>query len=205
MSIEPKNSVDLLGLLASGLEAAEGAQVVMEAWCSEGREPGVNDNYCRLIDWIKEVRQAIACIKGKRNTCPGCGGPGATMPKLTSDPPVSSIRLLDCMRYHLSAAKDLRSRAAQFDEGCPTMERLSKRHGSWASAIHRVLANEKVRHGGGWQCPKCFIISGAMWSGKPDPEKAPRCCGGEYMVPYSIPRPNDKVSDDAAQDSRLQP
>jgi hypothetical protein len=26
----------------------------------------------------------------------------------------------------------------------------------------------------------------AMWSGKPDPQNAPRCCGGEYMLAYSV-------------------
>jgi hypothetical protein len=45
---------------------------------------------------------------------------------------------------------------------------------------------------GGWQCPRCFIQSGIGWSGKPDPNEAPHCCGGEPMVAYRIQVPKDK-------------
>lgn len=55
----PVRSSELVGLLTSGLEAAEGAQVVMEAWCADGRDPCNNDNYCRLLDWMKDVRRAL--------------------------------------------------------------------------------------------------------------------------------------------------
>ncbi len=56
----PVRSSELVGLLASGLEAAEGAQVVIEAkFANEDRDPHNNDNYCRLIDWMKDVRRAL--------------------------------------------------------------------------------------------------------------------------------------------------
>lgn len=50
----------VVGLLASGLEAAEGAQVLAELYfAQQGRDPSNNDNYCRLLDWIKDVRRAL--------------------------------------------------------------------------------------------------------------------------------------------------
>ena len=47
-------------LLKRGLEAAEGAIVLAECFFDrEGRDGCNNDNYCRLIDWIKDVRVAL--------------------------------------------------------------------------------------------------------------------------------------------------
>lgn len=50
----------LVGLLEAGLEAAEGAQVLSECYFKlQEREPTNNDNYCRLLDWIKDARRAL--------------------------------------------------------------------------------------------------------------------------------------------------
>jgi hypothetical protein len=57
----PVRSSDLVRLLASGIEAAEGAQVVIEAkFDAEGRCPYNSDNYCRLLDWMAEAKTALA-------------------------------------------------------------------------------------------------------------------------------------------------
>lgn len=51
---------ELVSLLKSGLEAAEGAQVLAECYFDlQEREPTNNDNYCRLLDWMKDVRRAL--------------------------------------------------------------------------------------------------------------------------------------------------
>ena len=50
----------IVELLASGLAAAEGAQIVMEEWCPAGCFPSNNDNYCRILDWMKDVRHHFA-------------------------------------------------------------------------------------------------------------------------------------------------
>ena len=62
----PVRSSEIVGLLARGLEAAEGAQVVMEAWCAEGYDPFNNDNYCRLMNWMRDARRAL----GKQPNAP---------------------------------------------------------------------------------------------------------------------------------------
>lgn len=67
----PVHPSELVGLLTSGLEAAEGAQVVMEAWCAEGRDPFNNDNYCRLLDWMKDVRRALGKQPDDESSEPG--------------------------------------------------------------------------------------------------------------------------------------
>jgi hypothetical protein len=60
-------SSELVLLLARGIEAAEGAQVVIEAkFDAEGRCPYNNDNYCKLLDWIGEAKSALA--KQQNNT-----------------------------------------------------------------------------------------------------------------------------------------
>lgn len=41
------------------------------------------------------------------------------------------------------------------------------------------------RNVGPWKCPICGLFSGMNWQGWS--EEAPRCCGGEPMVPYRIP------------------
>lgn len=48
---------------------------------------------------------------------------------------------------------------------------------------------------GSWQCQRCFLCSGESWSGLPDPNKAPRCCGGEPMIPYLIPTQTNTQKD----------
>lgn len=56
----PVHSNELVVLLARGLQAAEGAQVVIEAkFDEEGRCPYNNDNYCRLLDWMGNARAAL--------------------------------------------------------------------------------------------------------------------------------------------------
>lgn len=53
-------SSELVGLLTAGLEAAEGAQVLAECYFDlQEREPSNNDNYCRLLDWMKDVRRVL--------------------------------------------------------------------------------------------------------------------------------------------------
>lgn len=48
----------IVGLLAEGIAAAEGAQVIMEIYFSQqDRDPSNNDNYCRLMDWLKAARR----------------------------------------------------------------------------------------------------------------------------------------------------
>ena len=50
----------MVGLLASGLEAAEGAQVLADLYFEQTARDGYNnDNYCRLLDWIKDARRAL--------------------------------------------------------------------------------------------------------------------------------------------------
>jgi len=51
---------DMVGLLAAGLEAAEGARVLADCYFErDGRDGYNNDNYCRLLDWIKDARRAL--------------------------------------------------------------------------------------------------------------------------------------------------
>lgn len=50
----------LVLLLTQGIEAAEGAKVVMEAkFDAEDRCPYNSDNYCRLLDWMAEAKSAL--------------------------------------------------------------------------------------------------------------------------------------------------
>ncbi len=72
------SSSELVGLLAAGLEAAEGAQVLAECYFDlQEREPSNNDNYCRLLDWIKDARRAL----GKQpNDQAEAGGDSTTSP-----------------------------------------------------------------------------------------------------------------------------
>lgn len=51
---------DMVGLLTAGLEAAEGARVLADCYFErDGRDGYNNDNYCRLLDWIKDARRAL--------------------------------------------------------------------------------------------------------------------------------------------------
>ena len=43
--------------IARGVQAAEGAKVIAEAWAPG--DPCNNDNYCRLLDWIKESKDQL--------------------------------------------------------------------------------------------------------------------------------------------------
>ncbi len=50
----------LVILLTDGIAAAEGAQVIMELYFSDrDRDPSNNDNYCRLMDWLKASRTLV--------------------------------------------------------------------------------------------------------------------------------------------------
>lgn len=51
-------------LLQRGIEAAEGALVLADCYFDQdGRDGYNNDNYCRLIDWLKEARQESGTTK----------------------------------------------------------------------------------------------------------------------------------------------
>lgn len=51
---------ELIRLLAKGLEATKGAQVIMNAYFERvNRDPYNNDNYCRLQDWMVNVQQVL--------------------------------------------------------------------------------------------------------------------------------------------------
>lgn len=59
----------LVGLLASGLEAAEGAQVLADLYFEQTDRDGYNnDNYCRLLDWIKDTRRALGKQPNKKSS-----------------------------------------------------------------------------------------------------------------------------------------
>lgn len=48
----------MVGLLTDGIAAAEGAQVIIELYFQQqDRDPVNNDNYCRLLDWLKAARR----------------------------------------------------------------------------------------------------------------------------------------------------
>jgi hypothetical protein len=54
----PVRSSELVSLLADGIKAAEGAQVIMEAYYEDDyRDPCNSDQYCRLMDWLKAARR----------------------------------------------------------------------------------------------------------------------------------------------------
>ena len=56
---EDRRSVTAEAALAEARVVAEGAQIVIEAMFSDvGRDPCNNDNYCRLMDWIKGALSA---------------------------------------------------------------------------------------------------------------------------------------------------
>ena len=47
-------------LLKRGLEAADGALVLANCYFErDGRDGCNNDNYCRLLDWMKDARAAL--------------------------------------------------------------------------------------------------------------------------------------------------
>jgi len=55
---QPGSVQRMVSLLTDGIAAAEGAQVVMEVFIiSQNRDPSNNDNYCRLMDWLKAARR----------------------------------------------------------------------------------------------------------------------------------------------------
>jgi hypothetical protein len=48
----------MVSLLTDGIAAAEGAQAIMELYFeNQDRDPHNNDNYCRLVDWLKAARR----------------------------------------------------------------------------------------------------------------------------------------------------
>jgi hypothetical protein len=51
-----------------------------------------------------------------------------------------------------------------------------------------IREREPEHECGSWQCQFCGLHAGTWWSVRPDPDKAPRCCRGERMLPYVIPR-----------------
>jgi len=64
----PVRYTDLRDLLVRGIAAAEGAQVLAECYFERaGRDGFNNDNYCRLLDWLKDARRAL----GKQPNAPG--------------------------------------------------------------------------------------------------------------------------------------
>lgn len=57
LEIASEEITHLRGLLAEGLKAAEGAQVIANCYFGEhGLDPCNNDNFCRLMDWIRVVK-----------------------------------------------------------------------------------------------------------------------------------------------------
>lgn len=58
---EPQvRSSALVRLLERGIEAAEGAQVTIEAKYADADQcPYNSDNYCRLLDWMADARRHL--------------------------------------------------------------------------------------------------------------------------------------------------
>ena len=56
--VTPPDVQHMVSLLADGIAAAEGAQVIAELYFEQqSRDPSNNDNYCRLMDWLKAARR----------------------------------------------------------------------------------------------------------------------------------------------------
>jgi len=50
----------MVSLLADGIKAAEGAQVIVEAYYEDDyRDPSNSDQYCKLMDWLKDARRQM--------------------------------------------------------------------------------------------------------------------------------------------------
>lgn len=59
----------MVSLLADGIKAAEGAQVIVEAYYEDDyRDPSNSDQYCKLMDWLKDARRQVEQANAKKMT-----------------------------------------------------------------------------------------------------------------------------------------